>query len=793
MSLPIRSAAVLGAGVMGSGIAAHLANAGIPTLLLDIVPPNLTEAEKGQRAARDRFAAGGLEKALKARPAAFMHPSRARLVRVGNLEDDLDQLSGCDIVIEAVLERLDVKQALFAKLEAVVGPDTIVTSNTSGLPIAQMMAGRSAKFRAHFLVTHFFNPPRYMKLLELIAGPDTDPAVFIRVERFGRHALGKGIVIGKDTPNFVANRIGAYSMLKAIHQMLADGLTPEDVDLIAGEPLGRPKSAAFRTADVVGLDTFVHVADNCYAALDQDEEREVFKVPPYIRAMIEKKQLGDKTKGGFYRKPPGAGKKDIETLDPATGEYRAKKTTPAIAGATKALKSVEDPKERIRKIMADTGPAGAFAWKCTSAALAYSARRIPEISDSVVAIDDGMRWGYNWDLGPFEVWDALGFEATLARLKADGVALPAWIDAMAAAGAKSFYDGERVWSPVEGKYEMHTGDPRAVTLDKARRGGAPVLSNGGGSLWDVGDGVVALTYATKANSVDPDVIALYQQSIERAERDYRAMIIFNQGEHFSVGANLFGVVMAAGQKQWEQLRQMVRAFQGVCQRMKYAAVPVVAAPYGMALGGGLEVCLGATAIQAAAETYSGLVEVGVGIIPGGGGNLNLLWRAFEGVPEGAKVDPYALTTQVFMNIALAKVATSAEEAQQLGYFRKSDGVTFDKARLLTDAKGRAIGLAEAGYHPSAPRAYTLAGESGMATLKMMVGSLVQAGQATPHDALIANKLAEVLCGGIDGAAGPVTEERMLELECEAFLSLVGEAKSQERMQFMLMNNRPLRN
>jgi len=789
MSAPIRSAAVLGAGVMGSGIAAHLANAGIPVLLLDIVPPGLSEADKGQRAARDRFAAGGIEKALKARPAAFMHAGRARLVRVGNLEDDLDKLAGVDIVIEAVLERLDVKQALFARLEQVIGPNTIVTSNTSGLPIAQMTEGRSDGFKARFLVTHFFNPPRYMKLLELIAGPHTDPAVFARVESFGREALGKGIVVGKDTPNFVANRIGAYSMMKAIHQMLADGLTPEDVDLIAGEPLGRPKSAAFRTADVVGLDTFVHVADNCYAALTADEERDVFKVPAYVRAMIEKKQLGDKTKGGFYRKGAGG----IETLDPKTGEYRAKQTTAAIAAATKGLKGVEEPRERIRKMMADGGPAGVFAWQVTAAVMAYSARRVPEISDDLGAIDDGMKWGYNWDLGPFEVWDVLGLEPTLARMKADGLAVPAWVEEMPGKGAKAFYLGGKVWSPGKGEYVARGGDPKAVALADARRGGAPVLQNGGGSLWDVGDGVCALTYASKANSVDPDVIALYQQSIERAERDFRALIIFNQGEHFSVGANLFGVVMAAGQKQWEQLRQMVYAFQNVNQRMKYASVPVVAAPYGMALGGGLEVCLGATAVQAAAETYAGLVEVGVGIIPGGAGNLNLLWRAFEGVPEGAKVDPYALTTQVFMNIALAKVGTSAEEAQMLGYFRKSDGVTFDKARLLSDAKAKAIGIADAGYKPPAPRAYTLCGESGIATLKMMVTSLKQAGQASEHDAKIATKLAEVLCGGVDGAAAPVSEQRMLELECEAFLSLVAEPKSQERMQFMLMNNKPLRN
>ncbi|MBI4511600.1 MAG: 3-hydroxyacyl-CoA dehydrogenase/enoyl-CoA hydratase family protein [Deltaproteobacteria bacterium] len=789
MTQPIRNVAVLGAGVMGSGIAAHLANAGIPTVLLDIVPPGLSEAERADRNARNRFAAQGLEKALKAKPAAFFHASRGQLVTVGNLEDDLDKLAKCDLVIEAVLERLDVKQVLFEKLEKVIGPNTIVSSNTSGLPIASLMEGRSADFRRRFLVTHFFNPPRYMKLLELVAGPETDPEIFARVRTFGEEILGKGIVIGKDTPNFVGNRIGVYAMMTAIHQMLEDGLLPEDVDQIAGEPLGRPKSAAFRTADMVGLDTFVHVADNCHQTLAKDEERQVFAVPPYIRQMVERKLLGDKTKSGFYRKAPGG----IETLDPKTGEYRAKQATPAIAASIKALKSVENPKERIKKMMADKGPAGTFAWKVTSRLLAYSARRIPEITDHIPSVDDAMKWGYNWELGPFEIWDALGFAETLSRIEKDGLALPAWVTKMKAAGATGFYRGNEIWDASNGAYVAKEKDARRLPLSEVRKGNTPLFKNGSGSLWDIGDGVCCATLSSKANSVDPDVITLLQTGIERAEKDFRAMLIYNEGEHFSVGANLFMVVMAASQKNWEQLRAMTQRFQGVNQRIKYASVPTVAAPYGMTLGGGLEMCLGTTAVQAAAETYSGLVEVGVGVIPGGAGTLNMLWRALEGIPDGAKVDTSALVTQVFTNIALAKVATSADEAKAFGYFRNSDGVTFDKLRLLHDAKARAIGIAESGYHPPAPRSYVLPGESGIATFRMMVASLRQAGQASEHDALIANRLAEVLCGGASGGVAPVTEERLLELECEAFLSLCGEPKSQERMQYMLMNNKPLRN
>jgi len=786
---PIRSAAVLGAGVMGAGIAAHFANAGIRTLLLDIVPPNLPEADKKKRAARDQFAAGGLDKALKAKPAAFFHASRARLVAIGNLEDDLGRLADCDLVIEAVIERLDVKQGLFAKLEGVIGPETIVSSNTSGLPIAKMMEGRSEGFRKRFLVTHFFNPPRYMKLLELIAGPDTDPAVLARVRHLGEEVLGKGIVIGKDTPNFVGNRIGAHAMMLAIHEMLAMGLLPEDVDLVVGEPMGRPKSAAFRTADMVGLDTFIHVADNCHAALTADEDRAVFQVPPYIRAMVEAKRLGDKTKGGFYRK---AADGSIETLDPATGQYRPKKQTPEVASVTKGLKGLEDPRDRVKKLMADTGPAGKFAWKVVSRALAYAARRLGEIADDVVAIDDAMKWGYNWELGPFEVWDALGFAATVDRMAADGISLPKWILDMKAAGAAGFYRPGEVWDQKRHAYLPRATDPRRAPLALVRKGAA-VLSNSGAELCDLGDGVLGLTFKTKANSIDSDIIDMIHRSVERAESDFRALVIHNEGEHFCVGANLFAVVMAAQQGQWAELRAMVKKLQAGALRMKYASVPVVAAPFGMTLGGGLEVCFGANHVQAAAETYAGLVEVGVGILPGGAGNLHMLWRAFEAVPEGAKVDPSTIVTQVFMNIALAKVATSADEAKAFGYFRPTDGVSFDRARLLHDAKARAIGLAESGFQRAVPRAHVLPGDSGIATLKMMVGTLVTSGQASEHDAKIAGKLATVLCGGVDGHVAPVTEEKVLELECEAFLSLCGEPKSQERMQYMLMNNKPLRN
>ncbi|MCC6556691.1 MAG: 3-hydroxyacyl-CoA dehydrogenase/enoyl-CoA hydratase family protein [Polyangiaceae bacterium] len=815
MTQPIRRAGVVGAGVMGSGIAAHLANAGVEVLLLDVVPPNLSEAERRDPAARSRFASGGLEKALKARPAAFYHPSFARLVRTGNTEDHLGDLASCDLVIEAIVEKIEPKRDLFARLEGALRPDAIVASNTSGLRIEDMMHGRSEGFRRRFLVMHFFNPVRYMKLLELVTGPDTDPAVAARVRRFGEDVLGKGIVFGKDTPNFIANRIGAHAMMTAIHLMLEEGLAPEDIDALTGVAMAHPKSASFRTADVVGLDTFVHVADNCYAALEGDEDRDVFQVPPYIRRMVEKKLLGDKAGGGFYRKV----KDGIETLDPATLTYRARGGDAAIRKAVKGVESIEGAAPRVRALVKAPGKAGEVAWKVLSRSLAYAARRIGEIADDVTAIDDAMRWGYNWELGPFQTWDALGFVETVERMERDGIKLPPAILRMRDAGAKSFYReglpgkgvgldevraherGAKAGYHAEGAvFDLRAGeyvprevDPRSAPLASVRRGDKPVLRNDGAEAWDLGDGVLGVTFKTKANSLDADVIAMLGQAADRAEQGFRALLFYNQGEHFCVGANLFLVAMAAGNHDWAAIRQMVKAYQDTTQRLKYARVPVVAAPYGMTVGGGLELCFACDGVQAAAETYAGLVEVGVGLIPGGAGTLNMLWRALEGIPEGAHVSTLEIVTQVFKNIALAKVATSADEAKALGYFRRTDGVSFDRARQLAEAKARAIGLAESGYHPPAPRAYRLPGDSGIATLRMMIDTLVAGGYASEHDAKIAVKLAEVLCGGPGGASREVTEDEVLELEREAFVSLCGEPKSVERMKHMLMHNKPLRN
>jgi 3-hydroxyacyl-CoA dehydrogenase len=790
MTIPIRRAGVIGAGVMGSGIAAHFANAGLEVVLLDIVPPNLKDDEKTKKAARNKFAAGGLEKAVKSKPAAFFHKGAARLVTVGNTEDDLEKLANCDLVIEAIIEQIDAKRSLFAKLEKILPAHAIVASNTSGLRIHDMVEGRSPEFKKRVLVMHFFNPVRYMKLLELVAGPDTDPKIFELVTRFGEDVLGKGIVVGKDTPNFVGNRIGVHGMALTAHLMVESGLSPEDVDAITGTPMAHPRSASFRTADMVGLDTFGHVAKNCYDSLVDDEERDVFKLPKFVETMLEKKYLGDKTKGGFYKRD---GKNKL-VFDYKALDYRPEGGDEEIKKATKAIAKIDDPRQRLRKTLATEGKVGDFAWKLLSRSLAYSARRIPEICDSIVAIDDAMKWGYNWEIGPFEAWDALGFAETTDRMLKEGIALPETIKKMRQSGAKSFYreDGA-VYDLVKGDYVSRAADARYATFDILKKSNSPVLENTGAAAWDLGDGILGFQYKTKMNSLDGDVIALLNQSIDRAEQDFRGIVISNEGDNFSVGANLMLVVMTAMQKKFDDIADIVKNLQAAVQRLRYARVPVVAAPFGMTLGGGLEICLAADSVQAAAETYSGLVEVGVGLIPGGGGNVNLLYKALETYPEGTTVNTYDVVTQIFKNIALAKVATSASEAQAFGYFRKTDGISFDKARRVAEAKARVIGLAESGYHPPLPRAFVLPGESGIATINMMVDTLVAGGYASEHDALIARKLGVVLNGGASGHTHEVTEQELLDLEREAFVSLCGEQKTLERMQYMLQNNKPLRN
>lgn len=786
----IRKVGVLGAGVMGSGIAAHVAGAGFPVLLLDIVPPFAAPegTDPKSRAWRDKFSLDAKDKLLKARPNAYHSKvTDPPLIEVGNLEDDIERLNECDWIIEAVKEDLGVKKALFERIDAIRKPDLVLTTNTSGLPIASLTEGRSEGFRKHFFVTHFFNPPRYMRLLEIVVGPESDADVVRRTVRFGEEVLGKGIVYGKDTPNFVANRIGTFGMLDAIHLMLKEGLAPEEVDALLGVPVGHPKSALFRTGDIVGLDTFGHVAKNCYDLLTDDEERDTFKLPAYIGEMVKKGQLGDKTKGGFYKK---AGK-EIFTLDPYTGEYRPQQK--ARLDAVKATKEAETAGERIKTLVNFDDKYGRFAWTVTARGLAYAARRLGEIADDVVQIDRAMQWGFNWELGPFETWDAIGFREAAERMKKDGIALPAFVDQMLEKGATGFYrnGGDEYFDVRTMSYKAVERSPRALRLP--RNNEKKIVSrNDSATLYDIGDGVYCVEFHSKMNAVDGELGRMLMEGVERAENDGAGLVIGNEStQAFSAGANLFLILMAANSEEWSQIEDLVRDFQQVNQRLKYANVPVVAAPFGLTLGGGAEIAMGAQAIRAHAELYMGLVELGVGLIPGGGGNKELLIRLSSNVRDNE--DLFPSLQRVFETIAMAKVSMSAAEARDLGFLTPSDRVSFNRDQLIYDAKQDVLAMQATGFRPTRPRTVRVGGTQAFANLQAGLWSMQEAHQISEHDRKIATKLAFVLTGGNVPANTRVTEEYLLDLEREAFMSLVGEEKTKERMSAMLMTGKPLRN
>lgn len=797
MSYSIRKVAVLGAGVMGSGIAAHLANAGIPALLLDIVPPTPGPGDDtSSRTFRDRFAAGALARLAKAKPAPLFDAGAARLIEVGNLEDDLAKLGEVDLIIEAVKEDIHVKQALFAKLETVIRDTTIVASNTSGLAISSMTEGRSDSFRKHFLVMHFFNPVRYMKLLELVGGAETLPEVLAAVHQFGEATLGKGIVYGKDTTNFIANRIGVYGIMKTIDEMARFELAVEEVDKVFGPPMGRPKSAVFRTADIVGLDTFVHVARNCYDTLVDDEERDLFKAPAFIEQMLEKNMLGDKSGKGFYQKGKDAeGKKAILSLDLATMEYSEQKKVRF--DSLGAIRGIDDVRQRVATFLAQDDKAARFAEKVTLSVLAYASRRLPEIADDIVNVDRGMRWGFGWDLGPFETWDAIGVEKALARMTELGIEPAPWVREMVAAGRTSFYgvDDTRdtYWSFSTAAKDIVPESPRALRIEHLKRGNRKVKENFGATLWDMGDDVLLLEFHTKMNSIDDDIIKMMHTAVDLAEANYKGIVIGNDATNFSAGANIMALLMAAKTGQYDSIRTMIEGFQSANQRMRYSRVPVVAAPGGLTLGGGAEAAMGANAIQARAELYMGLVEVGVGLIPGGGGNLQLLRNVMGPFSEDKDFDAFPFLKKVFLQIGMAKVATSAEEARAAGFLTAADGISLNGDFALSDAKARVIGMHDAGFRPPRPTLFRLPGRSGAATIDMMLYDMEVNGTVSAHDRLIARKLASVLSGGDCAPGSLVTEDRLLELEAEAFLSLCGEEKTQDRLGFMLQNGKPLRN
>jgi 3-hydroxyacyl-CoA dehydrogenase len=800
----VEKAAVLGAGTMGAQIAAHLANARIPTLLLDIVPRELTADEQAKgltlesKEVRNRIARAGFEAAKKARPAAFFTSDLAALVTVGNFDDDLAKLKDCDLIIEAVVENLEIKRSLYEKLEQHRRPGSVIASNTSGIPLQQLAEGRSEDFRAHFLGMHFFNPPRYMHLVELIRTEWTKPEVSCSMFGFLDERLGKGVVVAKDRPNFIANRIGTFGALVTIRAMIDDGYSIEEVDKISGPAVGRPKTATFRTFDLVGLDVLAHVVKNLHENLPEDPERAMFALPEFVTKMIERGLLGNKAKAGFYKKQKGEGdKREIWTLDTATLDYRPsqKVKLPSLEMA----KNIEDTAERIKTLAWSKDRVGAFLWKTLARTLCYAAERIPEIADTVVEVDRAMQWGFNWELGPFQVWDAIGVEKSVERLKSEGAGVPANVQSMLEAGAKSFYkekDGQQFYYDFADEQYLPLSDPPGTIILKSLKDRTGVIKkNSGASLIDLGDGVACLEFHSKMNSIGGDTLEMLKIALNEVEKNFVGLVVGNQGQNFSVGANLMLMLMEAQDENWEELDMIGRFFQQSVMSLRYSPKPVVVAPFQLVFGGGCEMVLHADRVRASAETYIGLVEVGVGIIPAGCGTKEMLVRALDSIPKAIKdADPFPFVKRAFETIALAKVATSAEEARGFGFLSQDDSISMNRDRLIADAKKEVLALAASGYIQPQQRTDILAlGMPALATLKLGVHMMKRAGYISDHDALIGEKLARILTGGDLNHATRVSEQYLLDLEREAFLSLIGTRKTQERMAHMLKTGKPLRN
>ncbi|MEO6393427.1 MAG: 3-hydroxyacyl-CoA dehydrogenase/enoyl-CoA hydratase family protein [Pyrinomonadaceae bacterium] len=797
----IERAAVLGAGTMGAQIAAHLANAGIPTILLDIAPRELLPAEAAKGLSlespqvRNRIAAAGYEGLKKARPAAYFTPAGAALVSYGNFTDDMAKLKDCDFVLEAVVENLEIKRKLFTEVEKHRKPGSIIASNTSGIPIHEIAEGFSDDFRQNFIGVHFFNPPRYMHLVELIKTEWTKPEVSCQVFGFLDQRLGKGVVPAKDRPNFIANRVGTFGALATMHTMLADGYTIEEVDKITGVAVGRPKTATFRTFDLVGLDILAHVASNLHAAVPDDEERDVFLAPEFVPRMIAQGILGNKTKGGFYQKQKGEGR-DIWTLDLSTLEYRPseKVKLPALDAA----KGIESTPERIKALFWGKDRAGEFLWKTLTRTFRYATNRIPEIADTVIEVDRAMRWGFGWELGVFETWDAVGFEKTVARMREEGQPIPANIEKMVAAGATSFYKNEggqrSYFDFASGEYKTLADQPGVTVLRTVKERTGVIKKNPGASLIDLGDGVACLEFHSKMNSIGGDTLSMLKFALAEVEKNFLGLVVGNQGTNFCVGATLMLLLMAAQEEEWDDVDLMIRSFQNATMSLRYSPKPVVVAPFAMTFGGGCEMTLHADRVRAAAETYIGLVEVGVGLIPAGGGTKELTVRAMDAATAVGDADPFPFIKKAFETIAMAKVATSAEEGRTFGFLRDEDDISMNADRLIADAKAEVIALAQTGYVQPLPRTDILAlGNSALSTIKLGVHQMKRGGFISDHDALIAEKLARILTGGDLNHQTRVSEQYLLELEREAFLSLCGHRATQERIGHMLKTGKPLRN
>jgi len=801
MSRKIERAAILGSGVMGSAIAAHLANAGIPSIVLDIVPRELTpkESAKGltleSPAVRNRFGNDALRRALKSRPAPFFVADLASRIEVGNFDDHWERIADADWIIEVVKEDLDIKRKVLAQAAKHRKPGSVVTTNTSGLSIDAMVEGLDDDFRRHFLGTHFFNPPRYLHLLEIIPGSATDPGITDALQDFADRRLGKGIVVARDTPNFIANRIGVFGMLDVLSAMQEMELTVEEVDFLTGPLIGHPKSATFRTADLVGLDTFLHVAATVFDGCPGDEARETFRPPDLMTRMLEKNLLGEKTGGGFYRRGKDAkGKKRIETLDLAGLEYRAKQK--AKFPELETVRSLDSLAERLNAIVFGKGRSAEFTWRTSSRLFQYCANRIGEICDDPEPMDDGLRWGFGWEMGPFEMWDALGFRKVAERMRSEGLELAGWIDKMLESDADGFYrleGGSRsVWDPTQGAYREIADDPGRLNLVYLKNAEREIKHNAGASLFDLGDGVACLEFHSKMNAIGGDILDMVGKAVAEVDRNFDGLVVGNQGTNFSAGANLMMILLEAQEQNWEDLDLIIRAFQKATMSLKYASKPVVIAPFGMCLGGGAEFVLHGQRVRAAAETYIGLVEFGAGVVPAGGGCKELYLRNLEHWTGTDNLLP--VVQQTFETIGMAKVATSAVEARDLRFLRATDEITMNGRRLISDAKQTVLSMVREGWRPGTPRVdIPVMGRGGKAALEVVLFNMAGGQYISEHDRKIGVKLGHILCGGDLTGTQEVSEQYLLDLEREAFLSLLGESKTLERIQALLKTGKPLRN
>jgi len=801
MTRRIKKVAIIGSGIMGSGIACHFANIGVEVLLLDIIPRELSDKEKAKgltledKVVRNRLVNDALTASLKSKPSPIYNQKFANRISTGNLEDDIAKVADADWIIEVVVERLDIKKTVFEKLEKYRTPGTIISSNTSGIPIQFMNEGRSEDFQKHFAVTHFFNPPRYLKLFEVVPGPGCKQEVTDFLMMYGEKFLGKTSVLAKDTPAFIGNRIGIFGIQSLFHQVKELGLTVEEVDKLTGPVIGRPKSATFRTVDVVGLDTLVHVANGIYENCPDDEAHELFKLPDFINTMMENKWLGSKTRQGFYKKIKNdAGKSEILTLDLDTMEYRSKKR--AKFATLELTKTINKPIDRFKILVGGKDKAGKFYRKNFAAMFAYVQNRIPEISDELYKIDDAMKAGFGWENGPFEIWDAVGVEKGIELMKAEGAEPATWVTEMLASGSKSFYsikEGATYYYDIPSKSQTKKpGQDGFIILDNIRKSNE-VFKNSGVVIEDIGDGILNVEFQSKMNTIGGDVLAGINKGIDLAEKDFQGLVVGNQAVNFSVGANIGMIFMMAVEQEYDELNYAIKYFQDTMMRMRYSSIPTISAPHGMALGGGCEISLHADKVVAAAETYMGLVEFGVGVIPGGGGSKEMALRASDSFNKGDV--ELNILQENFLTIGMAKVSTSGYEAFDLGLLQKGkDAIVINKDRQIATAKAHAKLMAENGYtQPVKRKDVKVLGKQALGMFLVGTDSMEHSKYISEHDQKIANKLAYVMAGGDLSEPTLVSEQYLLDIEREAFLSLCTERKTLERIQHMLKTGKPLRN